>query len=352
MEVLSVIFAAVVIVIWFLWRQSWKAQYAKRVELVRTSHLFDADWYLATYADVADARIDPAVHYITVGGFEGRDPGPEFISSRYLKTNRDVAESGYNPLVHYLEHGLAQGRIPGSIASSALCGSSPPKARAAPRQRPTFVELKPIPEQFIVLNFETAGLHCDRDEVIEIVAIKAVRDGDNHFTFQLLNIPKKSISARIRDLTGLYHKRRSVTERDPIQEFLSRLINFCEDLPIVAFDADLNREFFEAACSRYGLIPPTGEWTCALRISRAAWPGRQDYRLSTLCADAGIHLKDEYRASANCERAMHIYVAAVVYMFGMVNSQPSFVASKSPAIAALGRRWDRCQSACTRFIQT
>ena len=80
------------------------------VESVQKSSLFDAQWYLRTYPDVARAGVDPLAHYLNRGWQEGRDPGPEFATSAYLKANPDVARSGINPLVHYIKFGHAEGR--------------------------------------------------------------------------------------------------------------------------------------------------------------------------------------------------------------------------------------------------
>lgn len=80
------------------------------IPLVRASPLFDAAWYLSQYSDVASAGIDPAEHYVTRGGFEGRDPGPAFHSAYYLAANPDVRRAGINPLAHYLCSGQTEGR--------------------------------------------------------------------------------------------------------------------------------------------------------------------------------------------------------------------------------------------------
>lgn len=85
----------------------------KHSELVRSSKLFDADWYLATYPDVKSAKKysqAPHEHYLMYGGFEGRNPGPAFHSAFYLAQYPDVAASKTNPLVHYLLHGHKEGR--------------------------------------------------------------------------------------------------------------------------------------------------------------------------------------------------------------------------------------------------
>ena len=78
--------------------------------LVANSGLFDGEWYLRNYPDVAEAGTDPLRHFMTCGWQEGRDPGPEFATSAYLRANSDVARSGINPLLHYIEFGHAEGR--------------------------------------------------------------------------------------------------------------------------------------------------------------------------------------------------------------------------------------------------
>jgi hypothetical protein len=84
----------------------------RAVSALRGSLLFDADFYLAHNADVAEAGLDPLVHWVRCGAREGRDPGPHFCTSFYLEHNPDVAASGTNPLAHYLQCGAVEGRDP------------------------------------------------------------------------------------------------------------------------------------------------------------------------------------------------------------------------------------------------
>lgn len=85
----------------------------KHIDLIAQSDLFDAEWYLETYPDVAKAdkfSKEPAAHYTLFGGFEGRNPCPEFNSAFYIATNADVAKAKVNPLAHYLRFGRDEGR--------------------------------------------------------------------------------------------------------------------------------------------------------------------------------------------------------------------------------------------------
>ena len=79
---------------------------------IKRSGLFDSKWYLDHYHDVAEAKIDPVLHYVVFGAGEGRDPGPNFDSDWYLQKYQDIALSGINPLVHYIEFGMQEGRNP------------------------------------------------------------------------------------------------------------------------------------------------------------------------------------------------------------------------------------------------
>jgi hypothetical protein len=81
------------------------------LSLLKASDYFDPDWYLAQNPDIARAKVNPFVHYLNYGGFEGRDPSPKFSSQFYLDENQDVKKARANPLIHYLRYGKAEGRI-------------------------------------------------------------------------------------------------------------------------------------------------------------------------------------------------------------------------------------------------
>mgnify|MGYP002737819136 CR=1 FL=1 len=86
---------------------------AKDAELVRQSALFDAQWYLKRYPDIAQHprfAKEPLAHYLMHGGHEERNPSPGFNSAFYLASYADVRGSGENPLVHYLSYGQQEKR--------------------------------------------------------------------------------------------------------------------------------------------------------------------------------------------------------------------------------------------------
>ena len=61
---------------------------------------FDYVHYLQHNPDVTAAHSDPFAHFQTVGWKEGRDPNALFDVSGYLATYADIAAAGVNPLDH------------------------------------------------------------------------------------------------------------------------------------------------------------------------------------------------------------------------------------------------------------
>jgi hypothetical protein len=88
------------------------------IQLILSSQLFDADWYLRRYPDVHEAGIDPLEHYLRWGAAEGRNPNSLFDSEWYLQQYPDACESGMSPLEHYLRVGVKAGCNPNPLFDS------------------------------------------------------------------------------------------------------------------------------------------------------------------------------------------------------------------------------------------
>ncbi|MBX7483967.1 hypothetical protein [Qipengyuania qiaonensis] len=83
---------------------------AQEKALIETSGLFDADWYLELYPDIAQSGEDPIRHYVMHGAYELRDPGPRFSAFKYHKNYPDVTKAGIPALSHYIRNGRTEGR--------------------------------------------------------------------------------------------------------------------------------------------------------------------------------------------------------------------------------------------------
>ncbi len=78
-------------------------------ELLAQSEVFDAEYYLTTYPEVAALNVDPLLHYLEHGAQEGRGPGPDFDVAYYLEQCERIGERPPNPLLHFITVGARQG---------------------------------------------------------------------------------------------------------------------------------------------------------------------------------------------------------------------------------------------------
>nr|WP_051155946.1 rhamnan synthesis F family protein [Leucothrix mucor] len=101
-----------------------KADERLSIKLLKESGLFDVDWYLDTYQDVAKANIDPIAHYVGNGAREGRNPSQSFFSYFYLSQLRNEGLSYINPLLHYIFIGR-QNNLRASPDGLRICPALP-----------------------------------------------------------------------------------------------------------------------------------------------------------------------------------------------------------------------------------
>lgn len=83
---------------------------SQQVALLNASTHFDASWYQEQYPDLAEAKVNPAEHYLKFGALEGRNPSPHFNTEFYITQYPDVATAGDNPLIHFLRYGQMERR--------------------------------------------------------------------------------------------------------------------------------------------------------------------------------------------------------------------------------------------------
>jgi len=84
----------------FLSRQS--------VNLIRSSRLFDAEWYTSKYE--LGRRVNPALHYLKSGWKKGYKPSVYFDTDWYLSKYPDVADADICPLWHFITSGALEAR--------------------------------------------------------------------------------------------------------------------------------------------------------------------------------------------------------------------------------------------------
>lgn len=76
---------------------------------MRSSGLFDAEWYRLAHSYIVRDGVEPLTHFLLHGREHRLSPSRDFDSGRYLDQHEEARRSGLNPLLHYLEHGRAHG---------------------------------------------------------------------------------------------------------------------------------------------------------------------------------------------------------------------------------------------------
>ncbi|MEO0562213.1 MAG: hypothetical protein AAF125_08865 [Chloroflexota bacterium] len=77
--------------------------------------LFEPDWYLDTYPEVADAPMPPYVHFVIFGWVQGLLPMPLFDVDWYITTYPRSYASDYSPLAFYEAEGQHRGECPNAV---------------------------------------------------------------------------------------------------------------------------------------------------------------------------------------------------------------------------------------------
>lgn len=80
------------------------------IRQIRKKGGFDVLSYCSKNKDVMAQGIDPLIHFMWFGGYEGRNPSADFDVKKYLEFYDDVKKSGVNPYAHYLMFGKAENR--------------------------------------------------------------------------------------------------------------------------------------------------------------------------------------------------------------------------------------------------
>ena len=165
-----------------------------------------------------------------------------------------------------------------------------------------------LPEQFVVFDLETTGLDPRKHEILEFGAIRVNRDSINHDTFQSLVKPSRKVPKKITELTGI-NQAMLDAEGVPIESALREFLNFVGDLHLVSFNADFDMAFLQNTAAKHS-ISIGNPVSCALKMSRRAWPGRKSYRLADLAKDGNLRSDGTHRALGDCQRALIVYTAA------------------------------------------
>ncbi len=161
-------------------------------------------------------------------------------------------------------------------------------------------------QTFVVFDVETTGLESNKDRIIELGAVK-VRDGKIIDDFSRLVNPRRKISKKIENLTGI--KNRELKDAPFIEEILPDFLKFCEDSVLTAHNAEFDYAFLRQECMRSDCKIPRQPILDTLALSRAVKSDLNSHSLDSLTGIMDIQLENHHRAKADAEATAKILLS-------------------------------------------
>jgi ATP-dependent DNA helicase DinG len=154
--------------------------------------------------------------------------------------------------------------------------------------------------KYIFLDLETTGLDPERDEIIEIGAVKAMQ-GEVTDTFQVLVKPGREISYKIKKLTGITDE--MLKGAPAVKTVLPQLLDFIGDLPVIGHNISFDLGFINIHPG-YAL---TNEIIDTMELARLVLPTAARYRLGSLAEKLTGAMETQHRALEDARAAADIF---------------------------------------------
>lgn len=134
---------------------------------VIASGLFDEQWYIAQNVDIEFDNKDPLTHFLEAGYLQNRDPSESFSVSIYLNSYTDVADAKMNPLIHYIRYGKEEGRAIKSSTKSLRAQQQLEMCNLTEREKLIFSQLS-MSSDFQAHWYVTCYNELDIDESLAL----------------------------------------------------------------------------------------------------------------------------------------------------------------------------------------
>ena len=168
--------------------------------------------------------------------------------------------------------------------------------------------------EFIAFDLETTGLNINKDEIIEISAIKFI-DGQFDSEFTTLIRPKKDIPKQITDLTGITNQ--MVSEAPFIEDSLDEFISYIDNNILVAHNIDFDLSFINRIIKE-NQKNININYTCdTLLLSRSFLFNLEKFNLEYLSLFFDLEHKNAHRARADALNTGKILIKLIEQMLSI-----------------------------------
>lgn len=165
-----------------------------------------------------------------------------------------------------------------------------------------------IPKIFVAVDLETTGLEFDKDEIIEVALVR-FEDGRAVESCDFFVKPALRLRPFISYLTGIAQE--TLEQAEEFQAIAGKLREFIGEFPLVAHNANFDVHFLKAAFEKVGIEFGNHPVFDSLAISRIAFPGMPNHKLSTLVSELGIERESAHRAVPDASAAGDVFLRSL-----------------------------------------
>lgn len=188
---------------------------------------------------------------------------------------------------------------------------------------------------FVALDIETTGLNFEKDEIIEIAAIRFSK-GKIIDSFQSFVKPLKPVPKFIQHLT---HINADMLSKAPsIDKVLSELLEYVKDKIIVGHNIDFDLGFINRQLIKTNRIPLQNNKWDTLELSKIYLPYTLDHTLGSVCEYLDVKLAGAHRADADATATGELMLALAAHIanhYGLLTNARLYELSRQAQIEAL-----------------
>lgn len=164
-------------------------------------------------------------------------------------------------------------------------------------------EYQALMTSYICFDLETTGLSPEKDEIIEIGAVKVI-EGKVVDRFMRFVKPDTPISDMVTGITGITNE--MVADAGPTDRIIFDFLQFCEDYPVLGHNLMFDYRFMCRYAGKYYMdFEKKGLDT--LKIARKVLPELSSRSLESLCEHYGIINASAHRAYYDALATAKIY---------------------------------------------
>jgi DNA polymerase-3 subunit epsilon/ATP-dependent DNA helicase DinG len=153
---------------------------------------------------------------------------------------------------------------------------------------------------FVALDIETTGFDAEKDQIIEIAAIR-FNENEIIDTFESMVNPEREIPPIITHITGI--KEEYLKDAPTLNKIEEELIRFIGDDPIVGHNINFDVNFL----TEKG-VPLKNNLYDTLQLSSILLPGLPSYSLDTLTRTLKIEHIDKHRAMSDTKASYDLFL--------------------------------------------